>query len=99
MLTEMAAVVDGVGHSLSKIPADPNETDEEALVDVGPLVGRERGFWTRESLPTSGGLGGMEMVEEEESGWQPTSVADREPPRWKGKRKSIDGHVDVEIVD
>ncbi|KAI1782766.1 hypothetical protein LXA43DRAFT_1103459 [Ganoderma leucocontextum] len=33
-----------------------------APVDVGPLVGIERGFRTRERIPSSGGMGGVEMV-------------------------------------
>lgn len=32
-------------------------------VDLGPLVGIERGFRTRERIPSSGGMGGVEMVE------------------------------------
>lgn len=34
-------------------------------VDLGPLIGRKRGFRTRERVPYSGGLGGMEEVDEE----------------------------------
>lgn len=33
--------------------------------DLGPLIGRKRGFKTRERVPLSGGLGGMEEVNEE----------------------------------
>jgi uncharacterized protein len=36
-------------------------------VDLGPLVGRERGFRTRERIPWSGGMGGVEMVAPAES--------------------------------
>lgn len=35
-------------------------------MDLGPLVGRERGFRTRERVPYSGGMAGMEMVEDED---------------------------------
>jgi hypothetical protein len=31
-------------------------------VDLGPLVGAERGFMTREKVPLSGGTSGVEMV-------------------------------------
>ncbi|KAG6824335.1 hypothetical protein H0H92_007164, partial [Tricholoma furcatifolium] len=33
--------------------------------DLGPLVGTTRGFKTRERVPGSGGLGGVEMDDEE----------------------------------
>ena len=32
-------------------------------VDLGPLVGRTRGFRTKELVPMRGGLGGIEMDE------------------------------------
>ena len=41
-------------------PTPPN-----AQVDLGPLVGRRRGFRTREKVPFSGGLTGVEMVTSE----------------------------------
>ncbi|KAF9522010.1 hypothetical protein CPB83DRAFT_865073 [Crepidotus variabilis] len=71
----MAAFVDrkdiGGSSSLSRrhpeTPVDPNDTDEEILVDMGPLVGRKRGFRTKERLPGSGGMGGMEMELDERS--------------------------------
>ncbi|KAF8160301.1 hypothetical protein BJ912DRAFT_327011, partial [Pholiota molesta] len=37
-----------------------------ADVDLGPLVGAKRGFRTRERVPYSGGMGGMELVEDDE---------------------------------
>ena len=40
---------------------DPAESSP-APVDLGPLVGVERGFKTRERIPSSGGMGGVEMV-------------------------------------
>ena len=40
---------------------DPAESSP-APVDLGPLVGIERGFKTRERIPSSGGMGGVEMV-------------------------------------
>ncbi|KAI0673295.1 hypothetical protein C8Q78DRAFT_1137627, partial [Trametes maxima] len=48
----------------------PDHTTEEhasasasaAPVDLGPLIGVERGFRTRERIPFSGGMGGVEMV-------------------------------------
>ncbi|EIN05054.1 hypothetical protein PUNSTDRAFT_91924, partial [Punctularia strigosozonata HHB-11173 SS5] len=38
---------------------DPGGGDH---IDLGPLIGRERGFRTRERVPWSGGIGGVEMV-------------------------------------
>ena len=34
----------------------------ETPMDLGPLVGVERGFRTRERIPSSGGMGGVELV-------------------------------------
>ncbi|KAI0363546.1 hypothetical protein BV20DRAFT_1031184 [Pilatotrama ljubarskyi] len=36
--------------------------EDGAPVDLGPLIGVERGFRTRERIPFSGGMGGVEMV-------------------------------------
>jgi hypothetical protein len=46
-LTQMAAFVDG---------------EAPTPVDLGPLVGVERGFMTQEKEPWSGGMSGVEMV-------------------------------------
>lgn len=35
---------------------------QNAHIDLGPLVGHRRGFRTREKVPFSGGLTGVEMV-------------------------------------
>jgi hypothetical protein len=48
-LTQMAAFVDG-------------EIESGGRVNLGPLIGVERGFKTREKVPWSGGMGGVEMV-------------------------------------
>ncbi|KXN90228.1 SET domain-containing protein 3 [Leucoagaricus sp. SymC.cos] len=37
------------------------EANQLDHVDLGPLVGKERGFRTREKLPLSSGMGGVEM--------------------------------------
>lgn len=39
-------------------------------VDLGPLVGRQRGFRTKERNPMSGGMGGVEMVRENGSAYE-----------------------------
>ncbi|KAL0952277.1 hypothetical protein HGRIS_006567 [Hohenbuehelia grisea] len=56
-LTQMAAFVDG---ELDSYTAPP--------VDLGPLVGRQRGFKTRERVPFSGGMCGVEQCDDAVSG-------------------------------
>ncbi|KAF8879750.1 hypothetical protein CPB84DRAFT_1852004 [Gymnopilus junonius] len=46
----------------------PRDRDKATEVDLGPLVGRKRGFKTRERIPNSGRIGGMEMWVDEEKG-------------------------------
>lgn len=53
-LNMMAAFVDG----------DVPPTPDSEHVDLGPLVGSSRGFRTREKVPFSGGMTGVEMVPE-----------------------------------
>ena len=48
-------------HNSKSRKNDPAESSP-APVDLGPLVGIERGFKTRERIPSSGGMGGVEMV-------------------------------------
>ena len=60
---------------------DPRETSAEAPVDLGPLVGVERGFRTRERIPASGGMGGVEMVPPPESEPGPSRLAGDTPRR------------------
>ncbi|CAA7271813.1 unnamed protein product [Cyclocybe aegerita] len=67
-LTQMAAFVDGQSQLLT--PRNhhgvTHDDEQEKDVDLGPLVGRKRGFKTRERIPFSGGMGGMEMVPPEQ---------------------------------
>ena len=69
-LSQMAAFVDG--HDLTSLlrrkdPSNEVESDDDtARVDIGPLVGRKRGFRTKERIPHSGGLGGMQMMADED---------------------------------
>ena len=53
----MAAFVDGV-------PTGSGQ--QEQNVDLGPLVGRKRGFKTKERIPFSGGMVGMVMCRDDE---------------------------------
>ncbi|KAI0743171.1 hypothetical protein C8Q80DRAFT_1273710 [Daedaleopsis nitida] len=39
-----------------------SEKGDQSPVDLGPLIGIERGFRTRERIPFSGGMGGVELV-------------------------------------
>lgn len=51
---------------------------EEGKVDLGPLVGATRGFKTRERVPMSGGMSGVEMdVEESEQVEEEEYIEDR----------------------
>ena len=66
----MAAFVDG--HDLLSLLRKRDQLneldseDETTKIDIGPLVGRKRGFRTRERIPFSGGLGGMQMAADED---------------------------------
>lgn len=69
-LTQMAAFVDG--HDLGSLfrrkdqSNEVDSDDDNTKIDIGPLVGRKRGFRTKERIPYSGGLGGMQMVADED---------------------------------
>lgn len=67
-------------------------------IDLGPLVGSTRGFRTKERVPMSGGLGGMEMDNEEEV--PVVRIQNSSPPKRsaKGKEKAVEGDVDM-LVD
>jgi len=72
-LTQMAAFVEG--HDLSASlrqkrdqSGEGDNDDEVEKAPMGPLLGRKRGFRTRERIPFSGGLGGVEMVSEADNG-------------------------------
>ncbi|KAF8637223.1 hypothetical protein AX17_002974 [Amanita inopinata Kibby_2008] len=72
-ITQMAAFVDSEAtHAAGK------------RVDLGPLVGARRGFRTRERVPHSGGLGGVEMCDE-----------NRVDGARKDESRTAHGHLDV----
>ena len=54
----MAAFVDGVS---------TGSDQQDQHVDLGPLVGRKRGFKTKERIPFSGGMVGMVMCRDNEA--------------------------------
>lgn len=66
-LTQMAAFVDGQQDNVNR-PRDDFRLDstDSPRIDMGPLVGRKRGFKTRERIPHSGGIGGMEIWREDD---------------------------------
>ena len=72
-LTQMAAFVDG----------ETKSGTEGHHPDLGPLVGVERGFMTREKVPWSGGMGGVEMVTTKQGKGEGAEV--------------VDGDVDVDV--
>ncbi|KAH8092252.1 hypothetical protein BXZ70DRAFT_951930 [Cristinia sonorae] len=87
------------------------ESETEGKVDLGPLVGKKRGFRTREKIPMSGGMSGVEMVDAsggEEAGPSTLAVPERRLPgekakggKGKGKATTADDEMDVdsEVVD
>jgi hypothetical protein len=48
---------------LSQRPNDPSGEDKRPhRIDLGPLIGAQRGFHTREKSPLNGGMNGVEMI-------------------------------------
>jgi len=86
-LTQMAAFVDG-------------EAGPSKGVDLGPLVGVQRGFKTREKVPFSGGMSGVEMCEGEKINGTNASVlpvltlSPASPKRYRDKGKGKATTVD-----
>lgn len=88
-LTQMAAFVNGhdLGAPLRRKKDQPDEGDNDDEVEktsLGPLLGRKRGFRTRERIPFSGGLGGVEMALEAGNGvgfmWVGKQADNRDKP-------------------
>ncbi|GBE86759.1 SET domain-containing protein, partial [Sparassis crispa] len=48
--------------AVSEVREGENAGSGDLKVDLGPLIGVERGFRTRERVPRAGGIGGVEMV-------------------------------------
>jgi len=77
---------------------------QEQGFDLGPLVGRKRGFKTKERIPFSGGMGGIVMSRDDEMSPCHTLPASPSSPLLhgrsvKGKERAIDGDGDSEMVD
>ncbi|KAF8627262.1 hypothetical protein AX15_004454 [Amanita polypyramis BW_CC] len=83
-ITQMAAFVDGEALRASK------------AVDLGPLVGARRGFKTKERVPFSGGLSGVEMCDEESQ--NPIVVVSPAPPPYpEGHPPTSNGRSAVDL--
>jgi hypothetical protein len=109
-LTQMAAFVDGQEH-FTQISQQTEESHHAYAtsgrmrkgrdLDLGPLVGSTRGFRTRERVPMSGGLGGMEMDGDEEVPVVHVTVQSPGPQKrsTKGKERAVEGDVDMLVDD
>jgi hypothetical protein len=91
----MAAFVDSV-------PTGSGQ--QEHHVDLGPLVGRKRGFKTKERIPLSGGMVGMVMCRDNEASPRQSLPASSSSPNLsersvKGKRRAIDEDGDIEMAE
>ena len=88
----MAAFVDGV-------PTGSGQHEEH--VDLGPLVGRKRGFKTKERIPFSGGMVGMVMCRDDDV--SPRQCSPSSPilheRSVKGKGRALDEDGDIEMVE
>jgi uncharacterized protein len=63
----MAEFVDGrLPAAVAPLPQQPNDSSggDKRLqkIDLGPLIGAQRGFRTREKSPLNGGMNGVEMI-------------------------------------
>ncbi|KAF8261837.1 hypothetical protein EI94DRAFT_1745077 [Lactarius quietus] len=71
-LNLMAEFVDGrlpvPASPLSQRPNDPDMGSSHHRLDLGPLVGAQRGFHTREKSPLNGGMNGVEMIPDQSAG-------------------------------
>jgi hypothetical protein len=91
----MAAFVDGMSTGSGQ---------QEQHVDLGPLVGRKRGFKTKERIPFSGGMVGMVMCSDNEVSPRQFLPASPSSPilnerSVKGKGRAIDGDGDIEMAE
>lgn len=91
----MAAFVDG---------ASTGSGQQEQHVDLGPLVGRKRGFKTKERIPFSGGMVGMVMCGDSDASPRQSLPALPSSPilnerSVKGKGRAIDEDGDIEMAE
>lgn len=69
----------GTAGERSRVRSGGSDSSVKKRASLGPLIGTERGFRTRERVPWSGGLGGVEMVPTSSTHAEPLSPV--EPPR------------------
>jgi hypothetical protein len=92
----MAEFVDGrlptSSAPLSQRPDALNGGDKRApRIDLGPLIGAQRGFRTREKSPLNGGMNGVEMISALSA--KPGATLDASHPLSKGHRPSSPSHI------
>jgi hypothetical protein len=107
----MAAFVDGQEHFLHVLQHSEDHVSENQPyttsgrmrkgkdIDLGPLVGSMRGFRTKERVPMSGGMGGMEMCGDEADEVPVVTVRVPSPQKRNGKGKERAVERDVDILD
>jgi uncharacterized protein len=95
-LNLMAEFVDGrlptSSTPLSQRPDAMNGGDKRPpRIDLGPLIGAERGFRTREKSPLNGGMNGVEMISA--LSVKPGTTINASQPLSKGHRLSSPSHM------
>ncbi len=99
-LNLMAEFVDGrlptSSAPLSQRPDALNGGDKESpRVDLGPLIGAQRGFRTCEKSPLNGGMNGVEMISA--LSVEPAASLDASHPLSKGRRPSSPSHIKEKV--
>ncbi len=92
----MAEFVDGrlptSSPPLSQPPDALNGGDKRPpKIDLGPLIGAQRGFRTCEKSPLNGGMNGVEMISA--LSVEPAASLDASHPLSEGRRPSPPGHI------
>jgi len=95
-LNLMAEFVDGrlptSSAPLSQRPDALNGGDKRPpRIDLGPLIGAQRGFRTCEKSPLNGGMNGVEMISA--LSVKPAASVDASRPSSKGRRPSPPSHI------
>ena len=97
-LNLMAEFVDGCLPTstvpLSQRP-DPSSTGDKGShsVDLGPLIGTQRGFRTREKSPLNGGMNGVEMISDHPV--RPGTAVGASQPLSKGPQQPPPSHTNT----
>jgi uncharacterized protein len=96
----MAEFVDGrlptSSAPLSHRPDALNGGDKKSpSIDLGPLIGAQRGFRTCEKSPLNGGMNGVEMISA--LSVEPAASLDASHPLLKGRRPSPPSHIKEKV--